>query len=129
MQNRSLSGMYGKHHTEETKKKLSDFWKGRWVGNKSPQWRGGRKMAKGYIYIWAKNHPHATKKGYVAEHRLVMEKSLGRYLTSKEVVHHKDHNKTNNSIENLELVVGSGKHLIKFHVKRDKKSGRFTRAK
>ena len=36
-------------------------------------------------------------------HREVMEKSLGRKLDSSELVHHKDGNKQNNSIYNLEI--------------------------
>lgn len=37
------------------------------------------------------------------EHRLIMEKILGRKLNFNEVVHHKDENKRNNSPDNLEL--------------------------
>lgn len=33
-----------------------------------------------------------------------MEDHLGRFLTNNEVVHHKDHNKKNNAIENLEVM-------------------------
>ena len=38
------------------------------------------------------------------EHRFIMEQHLGRKLASDEVVHHKDGNKQNNSIENLVIM-------------------------
>jgi hypothetical protein len=37
------------------------------------------------------------------EHRLVMERQLGRKLLPNETVHHRDGNKLNNDITNLEL--------------------------
>jgi DNA-binding transcriptional regulator YiaG len=40
----------------------------------------------------------------IDEHRYVMEQYLGRKLSRDEVVHHKDGNKENNDIENLELM-------------------------
>lgn len=57
----------------------------------------------GYMYCYNPSHPLANKAGKVYEHRFVMSKHLGRWLNSDEVVHHKDGNRQNNDINNLEL--------------------------
>ena len=48
-------------------------------------------------------------------HRLVMEAHLGRKLSQSEHVHHKDGNKRNNAIDNLEILL-NGKDHVKKHV-------------
>ena len=92
-------------------------------GEKAGHWKGGKyKDTKGYIYIHSPQHPFCNSAGYVLEHRLVMEKYLGRYVIPKEVVHHKGinyplgsvENKQDNRIENLMLFATSSKHM-KFH--------------
>lgn len=79
-----------------------------------PEWKGGRlKTKQGYIKIYCPGHPYATKprKKYVFEHRLVMEKHIGRYVLPGEVVHHKNGIKNDNRIENLELYSCNAEHL------------------
>lgn len=67
-------------------------------------WLGGRTVGKGgYILLWRPDHPRTQNRGYVAEHRLVMEECLGRYLLPGENVHHKNGNRADNRLENLEL--------------------------
>lgn len=56
-----------------------------------------------YNYARVPDHPNATKRGYVLEHRIVMENKIGRLLTKKEIVHHKDENKKNNISNNLKI--------------------------
>jgi hypothetical protein len=58
-----------------------------------------------YLYALIPSHPSANSNGYVLEHRVVMENHIGRPLTSNEIVHHKDGNKMNNKIDNLELML------------------------
>lgn len=71
----------------------------------SHQWKGGRRMNDhGYIVLYMPEHPNANSKGYVAEHRFIMSELLGRPLTRKEHVHHKNEDKADNRLENLELL-------------------------
>lgn len=61
--------------------------------------------ARGYTLVKVHGHPVATRSGgYMFKHRYVMEQHLGRLLTTEETVHHKDGNKQNNHIDNLELL-------------------------
>lgn len=78
-------------------------------GADSYNWKGGKMVhGSGYIRIHSPDHPNADKKGYVFEHRLVMEKKLDRYLTRDENVHHINGIRDDNRSENLELWVGVG---------------------
>ena len=58
----------------------------------------------GYIGVRAPNHPEAMANGYALVHRAVMSNFLERPLDAGEVVHHRNGNRGDNRIENLQLL-------------------------
>lgn len=101
--------------------------KGQRTGDRHHNWKGGKlKDVNGYIRVRMPNHPMCDHHGYVLEHRLVMEASMGRFLLEEEIVHHADGNKNNNNISNLILFSNHKLHLIHCHKQsRSKENGRF----
>lgn len=73
--------------------------------HKNHKWKGGKKINQnGYVMVLKPEHPHAVGIGYVYEHRIVMEEHLGRILKTDEQVHHINEIKTDNRIENLQIL-------------------------
>lgn len=72
-------------------------------GVNNPNWADGVAFSDGYLYELKPNHKYCMKSGYVGQHRLVMEKHLGRYLAKEEIIHHRNEDTLDNRIENLEL--------------------------
>ncbi len=73
-------------------------------GKNAPTYKGGSVNHNGYKLICISGKR-------MLEHRHVMEVHLKRKLEPGEVVHHKDHNRLNNSLDNLELIPTHSIHL------------------
>lgn len=77
-------------------------------GENSPQWKGGRITDRyGYILVWNPNHPYSNSSGYVREHRLVMEEHIKRFLRPDEEINHINRAKSDNRLENLQILTKS----------------------
>lgn len=63
----------------------------------------GHKTRAGYRMAYRPDHPMANRSGHVLEHRLVMADHLGRSLLPHESVHHRNGDRADNRLENLEL--------------------------
>lgn len=99
--------------SKEAKEKLSQAKKIKGIGHR-------KKRTDGYIYIYFPSHPKSTKDGYIMEHDLIMESCIGRWLKEDEVVHHINHIKDDNRIENLKLMTfkeHAKLHMIERHRK------------
>lgn len=109
-------------------------------GSKNGSWKSDEKITRyGYRAIRMIGHPFADADDFVFEHRLIAEENLlndknsveidgKRYLSPGYVVHHKNFDRLDNSIENLEVMTKS-EHQ-RYHAKlnaqkRDEKTGRF----
>ena len=85
-------------------------------GELNPTWAGGTKIENGYRMVQSIGHPFSVGRSeYVLEHRLVAEMYLltnensvtidgRRYLSPNYVVHHKNKNRLDNRVENLEVM-------------------------
>lgn len=93
-------------------------------GEKNGHWKGGIHIrSDGYHFVRIGIVPRRFKGArYKLLHRIVMEEHLGRQLLRHEIVHHKNGDKGDNRIENLEVMT-QAKHA-KIHIIQDKKTGR-----
>lgn len=73
-------------------------------GPEHPAWRGGRAIDQdGYVRLYLPDYEYRRKTPYVFEHVVVMERHLERRLAPDETVHHIDHDRQNNALDNLEV--------------------------
>lgn len=76
-------------------------------GENNWRWAGGRIAdGEGYVKILRPEHPNAYATGYVSEHVYVMSEHIKRPIRKGETVHHRNGNRSDNRLDNLELRVG-----------------------
>lgn len=93
----------------------------------------GRYVSGGYVRIWIGEHPYADRDGFALEHRIVVEKYLRQhnpassslvrlgervYLDPGLVVHHRNGDKQDNRLDNLE-VMSCAEHTALHHAQGD----------
>lgn len=117
--NRS-NGSKGKVISAEQRKAISE--KNSCNYNGLNGWGHCKTLPNGYVVAYAPKHPNAHNDGYVLLHRLIAEYQLGRYLREDEVVHHMNHIRNDNRIENL-IVMGKKEHTSMHMKERHKARG------
>lgn len=81
-------------------------------GSERWNWKGGVTNNYGYVLVLMPDHPQARADGYVLEHRLIMERKLGRPLQDNEDVHHINGVKNDNREENLVVLTKTDHHKL-----------------
>lgn len=88
----------------------------------SPLWKGDKVIVDDYVYVYVgESHPFSVMNGRIREHRLLAEKYLmedwqsvtingNKYLSPQFEVHHVNHKKDDNRLENL-MIVTKEEHM------------------
>ena len=105
--NRNSASWVGIKRSEETRMKISLAKRGK----NHPHWRGGECKKDGRVFILAPEHPFCGKSRYVLRSHLVWELNSGMRIQLGEIIHHKDGNRLNDEIENLQWMKNQSEHM------------------
>jgi hypothetical protein len=67
--------------------------------------------ANGYVRLWRPGHPMANKNGFALEHRFVLH-DAGIEIPHGSHVHHRNGDKLDNRLENLEVLPAGDHHRL-----------------
>ena len=109
-----IHGHHAKYKNPMEGKKHSEQFKASRRRDGNPNWHGGKSIDySGYVRVLDAMHPLADIKGYVKEHILVWVNANGAIPTGS-VIHHKNGEKDDNRLENLEMMTASEHNRLTF---------------
>ena len=114
----SMSGI-GRIHSKETRKRISE----KHIGENNSMFINGSTIQNGYVFIWINGKR-------IREHRYIWVKHNG-IIPKGMCIHHKDLDKQNNNINNLQLVTHSEHTTIhnfkhqQYHPRKHNSKGQF----
>lgn len=92
------------HHTKG--KKLAGYCR-----ENNPNWRGGEYTREdGYVMIYKPDHPLVNSNDYIRKSRVVVENNIKEFLPKDVIIHHINHNRSDDRIENLQILTSHAEH-------------------
>ena len=113
--NKGKTNIFSKKALSNISEKLKKY-----KGEKSWNWKGGKTIMNGRVYLACPDHPRTKGRSRkrLAESILVIEKSLGRYLKTGEIVHHINGVPMDNRVKNLIVMTRAKHNTLHKHAKR-----------
>jgi len=102
-------------HSPETRRKISEAL----LRERSPRWKGGTFVSRGYVMVYKPEHPRASKWGYIKRAILVLEEKLGRTIADGCDAHHINGIKSDDRPENLQEINHKTHGILNFRFNRN----------